>query len=154
MNIVYPTFSDVKSGFSSLVSGLGLIPVIIIGLVILAFVFFGIGGISNWWDSYKANKQVQSLQEEATQYKAQAEQEKAAKDQAIGLAAGYKAQAEELNTTLTELKNEKPALQQRINESERKVENIRNQRILPIDNNIRQRVDSLGAELDKLYPNT
>lgn len=129
---------------------------ILIGIILAFLASVIMGGI----ETYMANRGIDKALEErdqaikqAQEFKVIAEKESAEKEQFKGAAAAYKEQIEAKDQQLEELYESQPALRQRAIDAGNKVKAIQESKIRPIDENIRQRVDDLGRELDRLYSN-
>lgn len=137
-----------KSIFTALGPVWSIAILIIIG--ILGWYLFSYA--SEGWKEHQANKQIAAYQAEADKQKAIADQKQKDADQALGAAAAYKQQADELQQERSILLNARPELQSKINAASKQSEAIRNRPLNPVTDDMRQRVSDLGSKLDKLYP--
>lgn len=152
MNVIVPEVRNAATSARTFFSQLGIIPTILLAAGVIVVLFYAWDGLSNWAQAAWANHQIESLQKQSEADKAAATAARTEAEQYKGAAAAYKEQAAALQNQITELQNARPELQQKSAEAGRKVEDIRNRAIKPIDGNIRQRVDDLSTSLDQLYP--
>jgi uncharacterized protein HemX len=132
--------------------GLGLPLTILLAVILGLLLWFAIGGIWGSVDSYMYQRENNALKAEAEALRQKSAAKEAEAAQAIGAAAVYKEQADKVQQELNELLAIRPELQKQIVEAQKRVEEIRNRPDTPINGNIRQRVDDVGAKLNTLYP--
>lgn len=152
MNYVIPDGATAWAGVKNFFGGLGLVPSLVLGLIVIALLVFAFGGVSGAFDSWRANREIENLKQEADELRKQAATAEVEKEQYKGAAAAYKEQAAGVQNELTELFNARPELQRQTAAATQRVQEIRNRPVRPVTDDMRKRVDDFGAKLDALYP--
>jgi F0F1-type ATP synthase membrane subunit b/b' len=125
-------------------------------IALIAFVavalWYLIGYASEGYTEHQADKQIDAYKKQTADALALARQKEDEMNQALGAASAYKAEAEALENERTILLQQRPELAARVASASKQVEAIRNRPLVPVSGDMRQRVEDLGAKLDKLYP--
>lgn len=140
--------SSVKGFFVALGFPMSLALIVFVAVAL----WYLIGYASEGYKEHVASRQIEAYKAEADKWKAIAEQKQSEADQYLGAASAYHEQADRLNAERTELINARPDLQKQVEAATRKVEAIRGKPLLPVTDDMRERVDVLASALDKLYP--
>lgn len=141
-------YQSTKNFFTALgpIWSIALIAVV----VILGWYLFSYA--SEGYKEHQANKQIAAYQQEADKQKVIADQKEQEAQQALGAAAAYKQQVDQLNQERSILLNERPELQSKVNAAEKQTQAVRNRPLNPVTDQMTERVGKVAEKLDSLYP--